>query len=294
MPARAARLALALLAGAAAASEAAFPYQPSACPPQSDYAGRRRAVLGWARQLLNGSLGTAGGSYGNRAFLRDTNTFIDVALDYSDHRLARGILVGLFSAQHSNGDVGTCCVPFGKDGKAQTQGLKPGAELKADVTTDAESSLVSAIYKYVRHTGDASILDVRFASQLDPVRRPVRDRLRMLLGYLGNSTGRFSQRHGLVWGSVCADWGDVSVLGLFAPAGHTTYIEPQSPIAINPYANAMYIIAMQNFAELLQPTAPAEAGVWRARAANTSKNAMRFLWMEDKQKFRPHLYDIGP
>jgi hypothetical protein len=169
-----AQLLLALLSAAGAA----FPYEPPTCPPQADYAGRRKTVLGWARQLLNGSLGTAGGSYGNRAFLRDTNTFIDVALDYSDQRLARDVLVGLFSAQHPNGDVGICCVPF-------TKGLTNGTELKADVTTDAESSLVSAIYKYVRHTGDRSILDARSASQLDPVRRPVRERLRMLLGYLG-------------------------------------------------------------------------------------------------------------
>jgi hypothetical protein len=55
----------------------------------------------------------------------------------------------------------------------------------------------------------------------------------------------------------------------------------------------MYIIAMQNFAALLQPTALAEAESWRQRASNTSNNTMKWLWMEKEQKFRPHLYSIG-
>ena len=56
-----------------AAATAPFPYEPSSCPPSSNYTGRREVVLGWARQMLNGSF-NAGPGYGPRAFLRDTNT----------------------------------------------------------------------------------------------------------------------------------------------------------------------------------------------------------------------------
>ena len=156
------------LAAAGVRCAAATPavYTPAACPSQADFAGRREVVLGWARQLLNNSI-DAGGSYGARAFLRDTNTFIDVALDYTDQKLIHPFVLGLFAGQHTNGDVGTCCVdfnattrqpfppcpleqaPYSKDPRACNKGGYQTPFAKADVTTDAEASLVSTIFKCV-------------------------------------------------------------------------------------------------------------------------------------------------
>ena len=168
-------------------------------------------MLGWARQLLNGSF-NAGPGYGPRAFLRDTNTFIAVAVDYSPVEDVRPFVLGLFSGQRPNGDAGTCCVVYNATTRMplplHLQGSSPtaGVMTKADVTTDAEASLVSTVYKYVHHGGDTSILDEKVSSFYDPVNRTVRDRLGMLLGYLGNATGRYHDQYGLIWGGTAADW----------------------------------------------------------------------------------------
>jgi hypothetical protein len=113
---------LALAASAAAASEAGSPAAAAApapplagtapkgncgrCPAASDAKARRAYVLGCARDLLNTSL-FAGASYGQSVFVRDTATFVDVALD-SPGRVAmvRGLIVKLMSFQHSYGDLG--------------------------------------------------------------------------------------------------------------------------------------------------------------------------------------------
>jgi hypothetical protein len=259
-------LPLLLLLGTGAAAAAPGPtYHPGSCPPQSDFAGRRTVVLGWARQLLNNSI-DAGGSYGARAFLRDTNTFIDVALDYTDPSLMHPFVLGLFAGQHTNGDVGTCCVDF----NATTRKPLPACPLdtapysndpakscnvggfqtpftKADVTTDAEASLVSTVFKYVRDTGHSAILEELVVSQQDHVSRTVRERLGMLLNYLGNSTGRFHDGYGLIWGGTCADWGDeqqgMHATKLPYPGGYgPTNMDPLfSTATITPYSNAMYV-----------------------------------------------------
>ena len=198
MPAMRAMLLLLLgvVAGTSAGPGGASPYSPASCPPASNYTGRREVVLGWARQMLNGSF-NAGPHYGPRAFLRDTNTFVAVALDYSPVEDIRPFLLGLFVGQRPNGDVGTCCVVYNattrKPLPLHEQGSSPnvGEMTKADATTDAEASLVSTLYKYVHHAGDTSILQENVASYYDPVNRTVQERLGMLLGYLGNSSGRF-------------------------------------------------------------------------------------------------------
>jgi hypothetical protein len=220
-----------------------FGYKPTTCPPQADFAGRRKVVLGWARQLLNNSI-DAGGSYGARAFLRDTNTFIDIALDTTDPKLIHPFVLGLFAGQHKNGDAGTCCVdfntttrepfpacpldtpPYSQDPKNCIKNAFQTPFAKADVTTDAEASLVSTVFKYVRNTGRATILDERVVSQQDPVSRTVRERLGMLLNYLGNSSGRFHEGYGLIWGGTCADWGDKQQ-GMHAT--HLPYPESYGP-----------------------------------------------------------------
>ena len=139
---------------------------------------------------------------------------LDVALDYTERRFAKPFVLGLFAGQHANGDVGTCCVDFNATTReplpAGPGGPKSGHQTpftKADVTTDAEASLVSMYFKYVRNTKDTAILDEMVVSQQDRVNRTVRERLGMLLGYLGNSSGRFHEGYGLVWGGTCADWG---------------------------------------------------------------------------------------
>ena len=97
MPAMRAMLLLLLgvVASVSAGTGGASPYSPASCPPASNYTARREVVLGWARQMLNGSF-NAGPHYGPRAFLRDTNTFVAVALDYSPVEDIRPFLLGLF------------------------------------------------------------------------------------------------------------------------------------------------------------------------------------------------------
>ena len=75
------------------------------------------------------------------------------------------------------------------------------AGFKNTVETDQETSLVQAVYKYIRKTGDVSLLD-EYAGQFT-----VAERLEQALDFLMSQ--RYNERYGLIFGATTADWGDV-------------------------------------------------------------------------------------
>ena len=72
---------------------------------------------------------------------------------------------------------------------------------KNTVETDHESSLVQAIYKYVKKTGNTNFLQTKVGNQT------VAERMEMSMQFLLDH--RWSDKFGLIYGATTADWGDV-------------------------------------------------------------------------------------
>ena len=170
-----------------------------------------------AQGLLKGGL-NAGSGYGE-IWIRDLNTFIEVALEVNPPQSLREALLTFFKFQGANGDIVDGYIPAARAtaGYAyRTSALATNLMAhKNTVETDQESSLVQAVRKYVSRTGDATILQERIQGGT------VRERLGNALRYV--LTERFDPAHGLVWGGTTADWGDV---------------QPESPWGVEMDANS--------------------------------------------------------
>jgi hypothetical protein len=239
------------------------------------------AVLQKARKLLGSGL-TAGSGYGE-VWIRDLNTFIEVAIEVNEPRRFRESLLTFFKFQGTNGDIVDGYIPKERanvDYHYRSSPLAP--ELlahKNTVETDQESSLVQAIRKYITATGDRSILEETVAG------RPVRDRLSAALQYV--LTERFDTKHGLVWGATTADWGDVQPEHVWG-----VELDANSHRAIDIYDNAMFVIALNDYLRLIGEQTP-EAARWKTVRDDLERNVRTHLWDATKQKFIPHLYLAG-
>ena len=154
-----------------------------------------RQVRQTALDLLKSGV-NAGTSY-KAVWIRDMNTFIEAALEVNPPSKFREALLTFFKFQGADGNIVDLYFPTPADPARirpsyRTTPLAPG--LMADKNTvevDEESSLVQAVYKYVKVTGDRSILDERIDG------RTVQERLGLALHYL--LTERFDAAHGLIW-----------------------------------------------------------------------------------------------
>ena len=165
-------------------------------------------------------------------WIRDLNTFIEVALEVNDPPAIRAALLRFFQFQGTTGDIVDGYIARGKAGvgyKYRKSDLAPEwLAHKNTVETDQEASLVQAVSRYVKATGDAGFL----SEVVDG--RTVRDRLERALLYVLSE--RFDTEHGLVWGATTADWGDVQ-------PEHSWGVEldANSHRAIDIYDNAMVL-----------------------------------------------------
>lgn len=236
-----------------------------------------REVLEKAHALIKTGL-TAGSGYGE-VWIRDLNTFIELAVRATPPGEIRASLLTFFKFQQSNGDI-----PDGyiKKERSSVNYRYRRSELAPDllahkntVETDQESSLVQAVRKYISVTGDRSILAEEIAG------KSVLNRLELALEYL--VTERFDRQHGLIWGATTADWGDVQ-------PEHSWGVEldESSHRAIDIYDNAMFVIAMNDLVELLGSDSKADR--WRKLGEELKRNVRKHLWDEARGKFRPHIY----
>jgi hypothetical protein len=158
-----------------------------------------REVHEMARRVFEDDL-TAGSGYGE-VWIRDLNTFIEVALEVNEPRRFRDSLLTFFKFQGANGDIADGYVPRdrAKDYYQYRSSLLAPTLLahKNTAETDQESSLVQAVRKYVSVTGDWAVLDEAIAGH------PVRARLAEALDYVLEE--RFDPTHGLVWGATTAE-----------------------------------------------------------------------------------------
>ena len=234
-----------------------------------------------AQDLLKEGL-NAGNNY-ESVWIRDMNTFIEVALEVNPHQRFREALLRFFKLQGPDGDIvdGYKVLDPAKVKFAyRISPLLPDImAFKNNVETDEESSLVQAVFKYITVTHDETILDERIAGIT------VRERLGLALQYV--LTERFDRKHGLVWGGTRVDWGDVQ-----PEDSPGVLLDANSHHSLSIYDNAMLVIALNNYVQLLGEDTP-EAVHWKKVRDELKRNIRKYLWDAKKQKFIPHIYLAG-
>src|SRR5579875_496157 len=238
-----------------------------------------RQVYAMAQKLLSGGI-NAGAGY-QTTWIRDMNTFIEVAIKVNPPQRFREALLMFCKFQGPQGDIIDCYNVMNKrTSDTRTSPLAPGYIAgKNTVESDQESSLVQAVRKYIDATGDASLLEERVGA------RTVRERLAQAMEYV--MTERFDQAHGLVWGGATIDWGDVQ------PEGRRgVVLDENSHRAISIYANAMLLVAINDYVKLPGMDAKTAAH-WKNVGEELHRNIRKYLWDEKNQKFIPHVYLNG-
>ncbi|NJX14390.1 amylo-alpha-1,6-glucosidase [Tamlana crocina] len=224
----------------------------------------------------------AGDSYGE-VWIRDYNTFIELSAEVFPKEALKENLRVFFRLQREDGNIVDGFIP--KEKAVQTKDgytyiftdLEPNyAGQKNDVETDHESSLVQAVYKYVKKTGDTAFLNETIGG------KTIIQRMEWAMEFLLNH--RWSDKYGLIWGATTADWGDVQHCH---PWG--VYITKDTKYAIDIYDNAMMLVALDNMMAL----APHIKQKWQPIRQDIAQNTMKYLWDDKNQKFIPHVYLDG-
>ena len=184
-----------------------------------------------ARSVIRQGL-NAGSGY-SQIWARDMNTFIETACEETDRKDLRNAILLFFALQQPNGEMidgyvlkpeftWNDNVPYYSDAAPQHVAFKNTVE------TDQESSLIQIVGKYIRMTGDRSILQENIAGST------VLERMTQMTDYLMRE--RYSKEYGLLYGAMTADWGDVQPCDDFG-----CDMNEKSFKAIDVYDNAMTI-----------------------------------------------------
>lgn len=234
-----------------------------------------------ARQLMH--KGFYAGSGYQMVWARDLNTFIELSCQEYDNSVIRENLLMFFHFQQENGELLDGYVPregfTWHDPDTYDSHTAPGhIGFKNTVESDQETSLIQAIYKYIRQTRDKAILYEVVAG------RSVYDRLVESVEYLLRE--RFSEKYGLLTGATTFDWGDVQVEG-----GKVVDVDSLSHWSIDVYDNAMFAIALKNLVELSDHDHQKER--WMKLHSSIVNKIREHLWDPENMKFIPHLYP-GP
>ena len=219
----------------------------------------------------------AGDGY-REVWIRDYNTFIELAAQVNDKAILKENLLVFFRMQGDDGNIIDGFTPAEQIGADKSDfiyaKLEPRyAGHKNTVETDQESSLMQAVYKYIRLTGDRTILDETIGD------KTVKERLVWAMDFLMKN--RFNQKYGLIIGATTADWGDVQ-----PEHGWGVDLDANTHPAIDIYDNAMFIIALNDMMEIL----PETKAKWGKIKSSIADNSRKFLWDSKTQKFIPHLY----
>lgn len=232
-----------------------------------------------AREVVKAGF-NAGDGY-KEVWIRDYNTFITLAAEVHPKEVLKENLLVFFRMQGEDGNIIDGFTPVEEVGENKTDfsyfELEPRyAGHKNTVETDQESSLVQAVYKYIRSTRDSSIL------KEDIGKKSVLKRMEWAMEFLMNA--RYSEEYGLIWGATTADWGDVQ-----PEHGWGVDLDENTHRAIDIYDNAMMIIALDNLMEI----APEIKSRWEPVRTKLAANTRKHLWDPNTQKFIPHIYLEG-
>ena len=110
-----------------------------------------------ARELLGKGF-DAGGGY-TQVWIRDLNTFIETSCEVYDQKEIRRHLLTFYYLQQKNGEIVDGFVPKGVSDRHDAGLYTSSADshhegFKNTVKTDQETSLIQAVGKYIRKTGD--------------------------------------------------------------------------------------------------------------------------------------------
>ncbi len=218
----------------------------------------------------------AGDGY-REVWIRDFNTFIELsAKAFPKEELKENLLV-FFRMQGDDGNIIDGFTPkeqIDVDYDFTYSKLEPRyAAHKNSVETDQESSLIQAVYKYLKLTGDSTILDEMVGD------KTVTERMEWAMDFLLQN--RFNENYGLIIGATTADWGDVQ-----PEHGWGVDLDQNTHPAIDIYDNAMFIIALNDLIEML----PVSKEKWAKIRDSVVANTRKYLWDAEKQKFIPHIY----
>lgn len=237
-------------------------------------------VEAMALEVVKGGF-NAGSGYGE-VWIRDYNTFIELAMEVMPDSLIQDNLLTFFHFQGKTGDI---VDGFIDKQKAQSSEIgyayrysssEPRyAAHKNTVETDQESSLIQAVWRYVTKSGNRDFLCIEVAG------KTVLERLEWAMEYLMNE--RFDAKYGLLWGATTADWGDVQPEHSWG-----VVIDENSHLCIDIYDNAFFIIAINHFLELTDDEASRSR--WTKVRDSIKQNVRKYLWDDKNQKFIPHVY----
>ncbi len=220
----------------------------------------------------------AGNSYGE-VWIRDFNTFIQLSCLVMPHDSVKQRLRIFFLMQGKDGNIIDGYIPKKEANVGYNYIYSANAPEfeghKNTVETDQETSLIQAVYKYVKETKDNAFL----SEIIDG--KSVETRMSDALNFL--MTKRYSKKYGLIYGATTVDWGDVQPE---TPWG--VVMDSSSHIAIDIYDNAMFVIALNNYIELFP-----KAKHWSQVRKGIRSNTRKYLWDNKSQKFIPHLYING-
>lgn len=256
-------LALALLLGACSSGGESSSGQPSEESRLADSIrndARLPLVRAKARQLVAKDL-TAGSAYA-QVYIRDLNTFVELAIEAQGPVNLRALLKQFLEHQGEDGNIVDAIV------------VQDGSTFKNTVESDQESSLVQAVAKYLAITGDKAFLSEEVHGLA------VIERLENALLFLYRQ--RFSSSYGLVFGGTRADWGDIQPED--APG---VYLNAASHPSISIYDNAMLTLALIDL-QTLEAQLGRDASTWAARERELRAAVRTHLWTGTQ--FVPHLY----
>jgi hypothetical protein len=215
-----------------------------------------------------------------QVWIRDFNTFIETSCKVYSRDSIRENLLNFLKLQQPNGEIVDGYVLKGHvtwgDPNMYTSPNDPAhVGFKNTVETDQETSLIQAIAKYIRVTGDESILQETIAG------KTALQRLEISIDYLLKN--RYSNKYHLITGATTQDWGDAQIEG-----GAVVDIDKNTHWAVDIYDNAMLVIALNDMTSFYKATK--EKQKWQ-KLKNTTVSAIRkHLWDTKNHKFIPHLY----
>jgi len=261
-------VALAILASCKNTSKAPEPLRTDARYDEVEKLAKNLASQGF----------NAGSSYAE-VWIRDYNTFIELSMETMPDSLVRENLNTFFAFQGEDGNIVDGFVPINKSDVPYNfiySDLAPQYMAhKNTVETDQETSLVQAVAKYVRKSGNKEYL------QQEVYGATVYEHLVRCMEYILNC--KMDSRYGLVTGATTVDWGDVQPENDWG-----VRLNENSHICCDPYDNAMFVLALNDMAEMA--TEKADRQRWEKLSKEITKNTRQYLWDEENQKFRPHLY----
>lgn len=231
-----------------------------------------------AMQLLGKGF-NAGDGY-PQVWIRDFNTFIETSCKVYSRDSVRKNLLTFLKLQQPNGEIVDGYVLKGHvtwDDPNIYTSVNDTAHVgfKNTVETDQETSLIQAFSKYIKFTGDTSILSEPVAG------KTARQRLEFSIEYLLRN--RYSKKHQLLTGATTQDWGDVQIEG-----GAVVDVDTNTHWAIDIYDNAMFVIALKDMAGFYENAVSKRK--WIDLKHLTAEKIRKHLWDSKAKKFIPHVY----